>query len=117
MNVNNPKWSLVRNEVDVNQHKYHIDGMRIRLEDFDRDSDKKARLEAQECKYCWYINTQRLGGAAITNTNCSVCGKEMVFGSTNVDKVCKECAKEHELCKHCGTDLNMRVRRKKEFPK
>ena len=74
------------------------------------DPDKKARLAKQECVVCFYY--PRVGGAMISFSNCGLCGKEMRFPSTNVDKLCPECAKEHRLCKHCGADIHLKSRRK-----
>ncbi len=84
-----------------------------RLEHFQKivnDTDKKNRLENQECVCCHYDS--KMGGAAMTKTNCSMCEKEMHFGSTSIDRLCKECAKEHGLCKHCGADMDYKQRRK-----
>jgi len=44
---------------------------------------------------CW-------GGSAMTDSNCEICGKQMTFGSTNVDKLCDECANDNNKCKQCG---------------
>lgn len=77
------------------------------------DSERKKRTtEAQECKCCYYLNTGRIGGAAITHKPCDLCGKEMAFGSTCTDRICKECSRENELCTFCGGDIHMRVLRR-----
>lgn len=76
------------------------------------DPDKLSRLsEALECIPCYY-NGSRIGGAAMTQRPCGVCEEMMMFGNTCTDVVCQKCAKQYELCLHCGSDLKMRPRRK-----
>lgn len=79
------------------------------------DPHKTERLTACQCIRCYYIYPDRIGGAAMTVQPCGVCGKDVMYGSTATDVLCLPCAKEHELCKHCGGDVHMRPRRK--FPK
>ena len=74
------------------------------------DTDKAERLKRHECKACFYGG--RIGGATITTRPCMCCGKEEHYGSTNTDVLCLDCAKKHKLCKHCGGDIEMRIRRK-----
>lgn len=75
------------------------------------DKSKKERREKGECKFCFYMRTQRIGGAAMTSQPCGICGEYQMYGSTNTDKICLKCAKKHELCKYCGADLELRPRR------
>jgi hypothetical protein len=77
------------------------------------DARRKERIKRHECKACFYID--RLGGAAMTTRPCMGCGKDEMYGSTNTDVLCMNCARTHELCKHCGGDREIRVRRK-EWP-
>lgn len=81
------------------------------------DPDKKIRLEENECMSCYYVFHSRVGGSVLTTAECGICGKEMHYGNTCVDVLCDDCAKQYELCKRCGGDINMRVRRKVELPK
>lgn len=81
-----------------------------RAKDIAEDSDKTRRLAAQECKACFYFS--RIGGAAMTSQDCMCCGVEQLHSSTNTDALCIECAVKCKLCKHCGGDLEMIVRRK-----
>ena len=78
--------------------------------DLQTDPRKAERLKAQECIACFYRG--RIGGATMTERPCGVCDKVQGYGSTATDALCLECAKQHDLCKHCGGDINMRVRRK-----
>lgn len=76
------------------------------------DKDKKTRLERLECRWCFYWESSRIGGAAMTNWLCGVCAKEQMHGSTAVPRLCNPCGKKHELCVECGGDLHQRRRRK-----
>jgi hypothetical protein len=75
------------------------------------DPERDARLAKGECPMCYY-QKGRIGGAAMTNRECGLCGKLMQFTSTNTDTVCQECAVARKLCRHCGGDINMKQRRK-----
>ncbi len=75
------------------------------------DSERSERKTKQECVACFYI-VGRIGGAAITKRPCMSCGLDQMYGSTNTDVLCIECAHKHNLCKHCGGDVDMKVRRK-----
>ncbi len=74
------------------------------------DTSKQKRIDAQECQRCFYVG--KMGGCAMTSSPCGLCEKDMMFGSTCVDRLCIECAVEHRLCKHCGGDIDMKQRRK-----
>lgn len=81
------------------------------------DPDKQERLKkAHECKSCFYFKSSRIGGAALTEWNCSVCNLEEMSGSTHCPKICRECSEKYELCCECGGDIHTRVRRKLELP-
>lgn len=72
------------------------------------DNLKIERLKRHECRACFY--TSRFGGAAVTIRSCMSCGKDEEYGSTATDVLCLDCAKKHNLCKHCGGDINMSTR-------
>lgn len=74
------------------------------------DSRSKERGEAQECKACFYAS--RIGGAAVTSRACMRCHQKQHYGSTSTDVLCKTCARDGMLCKHCGGDMEMRARRR-----
>ncbi len=76
------------------------------------DSDKDKRLASQECKECFYL-AGKIGGAAMSESTCVVCGCDIRSGSTCVDYVCKKCAVAHNLCVACGGDLDMKTGRRK----
>lgn len=78
----------------------------------DRDAEK--RIEARECRYCFYHTGGRLSGQAFTAWTCAVCGKEQPpWPNTGHPLVCTKCAKEHTLCVRCGGDFHMRTKRLK----
>jgi hypothetical protein len=79
---------------------------------FATDNLKSRRTEQQECRYCFYLHSERIGGRAITTGECGICGEIMMFNFTCTDAVCPECATKYQLCKHCGGDIDMRVKRK-----
>lgn len=75
------------------------------------DPERTKRLAQQECPICYYIDG-RIGGAAMTSTECGRCGKPMTFGNTCVDAVCFVCALACGVCHHCGADMDGKMRRK-----
>lgn len=77
------------------------------------DNNMKARLAKIECKSCFYLKTGRVGGAAMTQWFCGICGEEQRASSTNHDTICSACAKKHSLCKYCGGDIDLNEDRKK----
>lgn len=75
------------------------------------DPNKAERIAKSQCKSCFYV-LGRIGGAAMTQQPCACCGENQTYGSTNTDNLCLECAKKHQLCKHCGGDINLRAKRR-----
>jgi predicted RNA-binding Zn-ribbon protein involved in translation (DUF1610 family) len=84
--------------------------LQVQLEMLTLDPDRDDRRAAQACVVCYYGS--RIGGAAMTEANCRVCNTEMQFGSTAVDAVCPTCARTLQLCRQCGGDREMHLRRK-----
>lgn len=82
--------------------------------DYLSDSGKKLRFERKYCKFCFYI-ASGIGGCAMTKSNCKCCGKEIMNGSTNVNRICNECSDEYNLCIKCGADLDYKSKRKDRF--
>ncbi len=107
-------------EGELPTHIYNKTSMQYaRYQEFTRmaldakaDSKQKQRLAYHECKVCFYLSS-RVGGSAITESNCTVCDAPISNASTNVDKVCRACAEKYRLCVHCGGDLELVVSRKK----
>ena len=79
------------------------------------DPEKSKRHKDQECPVCYY-NKGRVGGAACTTVQCALCDEVMHYGNTCVDDLCVACAKKHNLCHHCGGDVDaVQRRRQREF--
>ena len=114
MKISNGKIDLYRVQSTTDRNNHQIERAIETAERLKADTDRQDRLSALECKCCHYIHWSRMGGAAITETNCAYCQKSMTFGSTAVDYLCKDCAKELGLCKQCGGDLEGKIRRKIE---
>ena len=87
-----------------------VDGAIQLARDLGNDSDKEARILKQRCKACHYFS--RMAGQAFTSQPCAACGTSQTYSSTNTDVLCMDCAKRHDLCKHCGGDLEMRAGRR-----
>ena len=81
--------------------------------DATNDTRKAERLARHECKACFYAG--RIGGAAMTYRKCMSCGSDELYGSTATEVMGKAGVVKHDLCQHCGGDLEMRTRRK-EWP-
>jgi len=75
------------------------------------DPQKSEREARSLCRCCFYVISSA-GGAAITEQPCGLCLAPQSYGSTNTDVLCLPCAREHSLCKRCGGDRDMRVRRR-----
>ena len=91
--------------------KGYIENIFNQAERLKADPEKKERIEKCLCKFCYY-SASGWGGAAMTNRPCGICESDELYSSTNTDTLCKECSSAHDLCKHCGADINLRVRRK-----
>lgn len=86
-----------------------------RVEDYKGDLRKLDRLHKRECKACYYLRGSRVGGQAITRTECMIasCRAKMTFPSTAVDKVCADCSEKHLLCVHCAGDIDGKKKRRR----
>ena len=94
----------------------HAQSMMTRILAWAADLQKKDRKAKGYCRYCWYINKERIGGQAMTQRACGVCGQEQWYGSTATDVMCSGCAIANDLCKQCGADIFDRPRRKFTHP-
>lgn len=75
------------------------------------DPDKEIRLSKNLCKPCYYETY--LAGQAFTSRKCSICDKSIISSNTRVNYFCDECAKKHNLCAKCGSDISSDIKRKK----
>jgi ribosomal protein S27E len=74
------------------------------------DPESAARLERHYCRSCFYRT--RMAGQAFTAQDCACCGEEQTYSSNSTDILCLPCATTHDLCKHCGGDINMDSKRR-----
>lgn len=95
-------------------HKDRIEHYEQMLLNYRKDPQKADRLSKQECVVCFYGS--RIGGAAITFRDRAFCGDRCTSGNTNVDVMCRSCAKQAGLCKHCGADMDYKNRRTRNWP-
>ena len=85
-----------------------------RAEAMKADRFRKSRLEFSECVYCYApYGAGRQGGTKTTQLECGLCSTIIHSNNTNCDVLCVECARKNCLCKHCGADVDLKVRRKK----
>ena len=96
--------------------KQYVEDTLKRADEVKNDVRRAERVKAGKCPSCFYLRHGRIGCAAMTTQPCMCCGKDQVYGSTATDVLCLECAKEHDLCKQCGGDREMRVKRR-NWPK
>lgn len=75
------------------------------------DPDRPARMQKGCCTWCYYRPGPMVCNA-VTKKPCDICDTPMQFGNSNVDAVCENCSKEHGICRQCGGDLNLKIRRK-----
>jgi hypothetical protein len=90
------------------RNKEYIEKTAARLIRYYADERKSERKTKKLCRSCFYVDTGRIGGSAITTVICSAegCDKEMTFGNTCTDIFCDECAEKQKLCKHCGAKMD-----------
>ena len=107
MKIKKANISALTIEIRTSQNKERSSSL---IEKVNKFSSSKSGIDG-ECKCCSYLYPERIGGAAITQTECGLCEKTLVFGNTCVDVLCKKCATENLLCKRCGADIDMKYRR------
>lgn len=98
---------------DLDTVRFNTQAQKDRLKtysDFLNDPKRDERREAQLCVLCYYDS--RFAGQAFTQSECAKCQREMHFHTTSQDYYCQACAKEHRLCKHCGSDVELKDRKK-----
>ena len=84
-----------------------VNSVRKKLARYVLDQDVKTRISDKGlCKYCYYIETSRVGGSAMTTIHCPLCAEAMHFNSTSVDFVCKNCSATRYVCRRCGQKMD-----------
>ena len=80
-----------------------VQKQKTKIKNYEEDLEKEKRLKRHLCKYCMYIDIDRIAGQAFTKSACANCGLEMTFPSTDTDSYCETCAKVLNICSHCGS--------------
>lgn len=91
----------------------HVDQLRQDLEQLDKDSARAARIHARVCPVCYYL-VHRMSGQGFTEWFCKSCGVQNLHHTTAVPMYCIPCSKRFGVCVRCGSDLELRNRRKLE---
>lgn len=73
------------------------------------DSKREKRLQAQECRFCFY--RRHLWGNDTADCACESCDKAMQADSFWKPRLCIACARQFHACKQCGADLHLKERR------
>lgn len=90
-------------ELATTMSKARVESALRAAKKFSTDPDRKARLTAQLCLPCFYGS--RMAGQAFTNKPCDCCGEMQTYSSTDTDKLCRNCAVEHSVCRHCSANI------------
>lgn len=85
---------------NMNQMKY-LD-LKDKLQKYELDNAKILRVKNNVCKVCFYLNKDMMYFQAFTKSNCVMCGVELTFCNSDVNRLCLSCAKKHNLCIKCG---------------
>ena len=86
-------------------NKSFISTTRKNLNKYDTDTKQPKRLKLQKCKYCYYMSN-KISLQAFTTFICKNCSDEIIHHNSNVDKYCMDCAKELNICCHCGAGMD-----------
>jgi hypothetical protein len=97
----------------TNSGRRIIDETIKRANNFQTDPDKPQRLDKFLCIFCFY-HGGFIAGQGFTRRDCMRCHQSQTYSSTETHALCEPCAKIAKLCKLCGADIELKVRRK--FP-
>jgi predicted RNA-binding Zn-ribbon protein involved in translation (DUF1610 family) len=78
------------------------------------DEDREARLEAQQCRWCFYATGGRIVMPAFHQRGCESCKEILTYTSSDTNPLCKPCGKKLNLCVKCRADVSLADRRKLE---
>ena len=93
-------------QIKKQMHDFFVKGMRQKLEYYDLDISVEERKANCTCKYCSYIDKDKVVMDAFTYSKCRTCGKELVSANSDTDVYCISCARENNVCKHCGAEMD-----------
>jgi len=89
----------------TDRNKSLVELIRKNLFNYDNDTKQTTRIKLQQCKYCYYISN-KISLQAFTIFICKNCNDEIIHHNSNVDKYCMDCAKELNICCHCGAEMD-----------
>jgi len=98
------KLNEERIETETHYSKKYYERFKKSIENYENDTKQEQRLKLLHCKTCYYLKGN-IAGQAFTAYTCKNCGKEQHHPNTNVPKYCSECAKEHQCCVRCASEL------------
>lgn len=93
-------------EIKTYFNNRRVEKIRKKIDNFDKDPQKSKRLEKHICKTCMYIKNDSITLSAFHHSNCGICNKEIVSSNSDIDCLCEDCARENNLCKHCGAIID-----------
>ena len=76
-----------------------------------KDIHGSERLQQGLCRCCFYLFPQADESIEI-ETECSACKEKFLSKGSETDALCKTCADNFSLCRHCASDRELRVHRK-----
>lgn len=91
--------------IETKKNNNRVDELSAALLAYYRDDDKKFRRMIALCRYHYYIENARIGDSEMAATNCQYCNREIEFSNFGADMYCESCAKQLNVCRHCGARL------------
>ena len=99
-------WDKAKQYWETGMRKERAREHILRSMNYLNDSERKERRGNNICKFCYYLYPDRVGGCAMTTSNCKNCGNPELYPSTCTDTLCTTCAIATKSCKHCGSKLD-----------
>jgi len=102
-----PFTELTKSEIEyrLDQQRERVAATVKRALNYLNDPEKSKRHQEQYCLCCYY-SEGTMAGAALTESQCGICEKEMKWSSTHQEVLCLDCAKQYRLCRECGSTID-----------
>lgn len=84
--------------------KMHYETLKEGIEAYETDSQSVARMQARECKTCYYLKNAA-AMQAFTSYTCKNCEKEEMYQNSHVPSYCMDCSNAYSCCVRCGAGL------------
>ncbi|QFP93408.1 UNVERIFIED_ORG: hypothetical protein Xoosp15_143 [Xanthomonas phage Xoo-sp15] len=90
---------------DTKWSKRYYENRKKEIEDYEKDENKEYRVNKNTCRTCLYL---RNGASlqAFTGYTCKFCKEECMHPNSRTPKYCSDCAKELNVCKNCGSEMD-----------